>query len=403
MKTLRVVLIVVAVIAAISVVTYLNRSRESQGELVSKVKRSAQPVRTQLVAPCTLDETVTHTGTLAAVRDVTLSAEVSGKVLRKVKDLGDRCRRGEVLLQLDRESYRIALLQAEAALRQARAQVEQARREHQRSTALAKRSAVSSQTVERAQTAVHTGSAGVKQAEAAVQLARRNLRETTIRCPFGGTMADTMVELGQTVGPQTPLARVVDTSTLKLRLSVSAAELGRLKVGMTASLVDPTQPGRPFAGKVSRLGVAGDPATHTFPVEVEVPGGEGGPSPGQVVRATIKIATHEQVLAVPEEAIVAGGLFVVRKSKAHRVTVATGARVGDQVVVTNGIARGDEVVIVGAQALEDGAAVEVVARSGAKPARSGAKPARSGAKPPEKPPEKPPAASAQKPPQPQAQ
>jgi len=273
---------------------------------------------------------------------------------------------GEILLQLDSESYRIALLQAEAALRQAVAQADQAGREHQRTTTLARRSAVSNQSVERAGTAVQTGRAAVKQAEAAVLLARRNLRESTIRCPFAGTVADTMVELGQTVGPQTPLARIVDTTTLKLRLSVSVHELGRLRVGMAATLVDPTQPGRRFAGKVSRLGVAGDPATHTFPVEIEVPGGD--PSPGQVVRAQISVASHARTFTVSEEALVEGALMVVRGGKARRVRVTAGARVGSRVLISAGLAAGDEVIVVGNQGLEDGDPVEVVARSGHAPA-----------------------------------
>jgi RND family efflux transporter MFP subunit len=159
---------------------------------------------------------------------------------------------------------------------------------------------------------------------------------------------------------------VVDASTLELRLGVSAAERGRLRVGMPADLVDPTQPGRPFSGKVSRLGVAGDPATHTFPVEVEVPGGADGPSPGQVVRATIKVATHADVLAVPEAALVDDGVFLVREGRARRAAVTASAGIGGRVVVTAGIATGDEVVVVGNHGLEDGAKVEVVSRSTAK-------------------------------------
>jgi membrane fusion protein (multidrug efflux system) len=155
----------------------------------------------------------------------------------------------------------------------------------------------------------------------------------------------------------------VATDLLKLRLSVSAAELGRLKIGQPVRLFDPTHAGRGYQGKVARLGVAGDPTTHTFPVEVEVPGGAEGPSPGQVVRATVHVATHAAVLAVPEDAIVKSAVFVVQQGTARRIPVSLGPQVAGLVIVTQGLSPDDEVVIVGSQGLEDGSAVEAVRRS----------------------------------------
>jgi len=377
-SSLRIVIGAVLVALVIGGVTFYNRIKTSGGELVKTIKRERSPVRTEVLRPRDLTETVVHTGALAAQRDVTLTAEVVGKVIKKRLDLGDRCKRGQVLVQLDAESYRIALLQAAAVLSQGQAQLSQARRDLERTRQLVKRSTMAAQTLERAQTAVQTAGAGVKQAEASVRLARRNLRETSIRCPFDGTVAEVRVDVGQLVSQQTPVARVISAARLKLQVKVPAADLGRLKVGQKVALVDPAQPSVHYTGTVERLGVAGDRVTHNFPVEVTVPTSGGVPRPGQVVRSTIVVAEHRQVLTVPEHAVVRQGgaatVFVVRGGKAEQVALNLGPRVGQRYIVRSGLAAGDGVIFVGHQGLSPGAPVEVVGAPGEAKAGAGGEP-----------------------------
>ena len=362
----RILILVVLVVVVVGVVTFLNRLEKGRGELVKEVTRTRSPVHTLVASPTTLSEIVTHTGALQANRDVVLTPEVAGKVIRTHKELGDRCRRGEILVQLDQEGYRIALQDAEAARRQSQAQLTQARRNLARAGKLAKQSAVAVETVERAETAVRTAEALGGRADAATNLARRNLRKTSVRCPFDGVVARRLVEQGQAVAQQTPLARLVDNSRLKLQVKVSAADLARVRVGQPVTLADPSRPADSFGGKVSRLGVAADQVTHTFPVEVVVEGEASRKArTGQVVRASIQVALHRDVLAVPVDAVVqsAGGaprLYLMRKREALRVTVTLGPRIGRRVIVRAGVDSGDEVIIEGHHGLKPGAAVEKV-------------------------------------------
>lgn len=386
-SSLRIVIGAVFVALVIGGITFYNRVKSSGGELVETLKRDKTPVRTEVLRPQDLKETVLHTGALAAQRDVTLTAEVVGKVIKKHKDLGDSCKRGQALLQLDAESYRIALLQADAVLRQGQAQLAQAKRDLERTRQLAKRSTVAAQTVERAHTAVQTARAGGKQAEASVRLARRNLRETSIRCPFDGTVAEVTADVGQLVSQQTPVARVISAGSLKLQVKVPAADLARIKVGQRVDLVDPANPSLRYTGTVKRLGVAGDRVTHNFPVEVTVPTKDGVPKPGQVVRSTIVVAEHRQVLTVPDHAIIRQGdavsVFVVRRAKAVKSPLTLGPRVGQRFIVQAGLSAGDRVILVGHQGLEPGAAVEVVGEPGRK-AKAPPRNAPQGDRPPKK-------------------
>ncbi len=390
----------IVLVGGIGTVTYFNRAKRGNGELVQAVERERAPVRVLTLQASSIEEILEHTGVLEADRDITITAEVSGKIRRKLKRMGDACNKGEALFQLDAESYRIAQSQAQAQLKQSQIQRIQAARDHRRTATLAQRKVIAGAALDRADTALKTSDASVQRADAALRLARRNLRETIIRCPFSGRVAETMADLGQVIVPQAPLARLVDTSQLKLKLKVSSAELARLEVGQTVSLHDPSLPAdrrRTFTGKIARLGVAADPATRTFPVEVTVPGDSApqqqqermsaAPRPGQVVRSMIVIAHHRDVLVVPESAVAAapGGertVHVVEQGRVARRTVSLGAHIRDRVVVTRGLRPGEQVIVAGQHGLKPGAAVTAV---NASPTTGAAEAATAGAKrPPQK-------------------
>ena len=86
----RILILVVLVIVAVGVITFLNRLQKGRGELVKEIKRTRTPVHTLVLTPADLTEEVTHTGALQANRDVVLTPEVAGKVTRVHLELGDR-------------------------------------------------------------------------------------------------------------------------------------------------------------------------------------------------------------------------------------------------------------------------------------------------------------------------
>jgi membrane fusion protein (multidrug efflux system) len=351
-------------VVAVGVVTFLNRATQTSGVLVSEVTQSSRPVQTLTVVPRRFDETFDSSGVLRAKRDVTLMAEVMGSARTVHRDLGDACKAGDPLVQLGTETYGAAAQQARAALEQARVGKTQAEQDLGRVKALSEHGAVAPQELERATNAVRAANAAVQQAEAAVRIAQRPVHDSTVRCPFDGAVAQRLVEVGQLVGPQAPLFRIVDTSELTLSVYVSAAVIARVRDGQPVRLVDATAPDLAYVGKVSRRGVAADPNTHTFPVEVSVPGGAQGPRPGQVLRVSIVIAEHEHALAVPwdslRDAFREPSVFVARSGKAARVAVRLGPRLGNDVIVAAGLSAGDNVIVVGQEALGDGDAITQV-------------------------------------------
>ena len=352
---------------AVGAATWTNRTQRSENGLITEVAVSRRPVRVVEVQPVDLTETLETTGLLLPNRDVVLTAEVGGKVRRVFKQLGEPCRKGELLVKLNGEGYQIARAQAQAQVQQAEAALDHARRDLQRIEQLRDEAAVAAQQLDAMEVAARSAAATLEQARAGQRAAARNLRETRITCPFGGHVAARMVEMGQMVDPRTPLARLVDVETLKLSLSVTGDQLARIRLGQEVALVDTARPLQRFSGTVSRLGVAAEESTRTFPVEVSVEQPSGGLRAGQVVRSSLTLGDYPGVLAVPIDAVLRQGerpsLFVVREGRAHRLPVSLGAQVRDRVIVASGLSAGDRVVAMGSEGLEQGAEVMVLSGS----------------------------------------
>jgi RND family efflux transporter MFP subunit len=223
-------ILVVLFFGAIAGATWVNRTQRSGNGLVTDVDVSRRPVRVTEVKPVDLIETLETTGLLLPNRDVVVTTEVAGKVQRVYKELGDPCRNGELLVRLDGEGYQIALAQARAQVQQAEVALDHAQRDLKRIERLREEAAVAPQQLDAMEGTARSAAATLEQARAGQQAAERSLRETRITCPFGGHVAERMVEVGQMVDPRTPLARLVDVGRLKLSLSVTGDQLARIRL-----------------------------------------------------------------------------------------------------------------------------------------------------------------------------
>jgi RND family efflux transporter MFP subunit len=358
--------IIVLALLGIGILTYRNRGSLVSTEEVSKVVIQKRPVQTVVLAPQTLQEQLFATGVLGAKQDVVMQSEVAGRVKKVHKQLGEKCRRGETLVQLDPETYQISLAQAKAMVGQSKVRLDQAKRDWDRMEELKESAVATAQQLDQAEGSRNTAAAALDQAQAALRASQRNLRETNIKCPFSGFVAEQKVEVGQTVGPNIPVARLVDLRKLKLTLNVTSGALSRIKVGQTVELYDPALPDKTYGGAVSRLGVAADANTRNFPVEVLVDESKSGLRAGQIIHATLTLQEHVDVISIPVDALIktieGDKAFVVSDGKAKQVSVRIGPQIGEQIIVVEGLKKGDEVISVGGQELQDDTEVEVIRR-----------------------------------------
>jgi RND family efflux transporter MFP subunit len=210
---------------------------------------------------------------------------------------------------------------------------------------------------------------GYQTAAANARSLAERLERATVRAPFDGVIEDRMVEVGTMVAPGTPVARIIDVNPVKVIAGVPERYAGAISRGAPADLVFVALRDRDFAGRVSFIGAAVDPASRTVPIEVAAPNPGGLLHPGMVAEVRIASAQRQDALVVPQQALQRSedGYYVyvvvdgddgprvearpvsLGESQAGWVPVDAGLEAGDRVVVVGQmqVAAGDRVNIVG--------------------------------------------------------
>lgn len=165
---------------------------------------------------------------------VQVSPDVSGLITKiRVRD-NQKVKRGQVLFEIDRDRFSVALDQAMANANVQRALLAQARREAARNHALA--DLVSGETSEQGRARVEQGEAALAQAEAAVRLARLNLERTSVLSPVDGYVNDRLPRLGDYVTAGRPALAMVDSTSFHVEGYFEETKLHRIQVGSAADI-----------------------------------------------------------------------------------------------------------------------------------------------------------------------
>lgn len=320
--------------------------------------------------PATVVRQVPTSGQVTAWEEIQVGTELTGVRFETVLvEVGDRVRKGQVLLRLDARTAEAQLTRAVAAVTEARAALELAAARARRTQALAAEALVPAQDVDDVVAAEARARAQLDTAEATRQTAALQVEFAVVVAPADGTVAARSAQPGQMVG-NAELLRLIRDGRLEWRAELDERDLLQVALGATASVV--AADGSPVAGRVRRIAPGIDLARRTGTVYVDLP------APG-VLRAGTFAAGHIVVgtataLTVPLEAVVrrdgrAYVFLVDAQQRARERLVDLGADVGDAVEIRQGLQEGEAVVARGAGFLNDG---DLVRESTAPAAGSGA-------------------------------
>lgn len=289
------------------------------------------------------------TGTIES-RITRISPRISGRVLKVLVEEGQSVKPGDVLVELDHDYLDLQLRQAEATVAQAKAQLEllkigarsedisqaeqqlkqaeinlaQARRDAERFINLFQKGSVTLKQKEEAENRlaiaeaqyaqakenleklrnlarpeeIKAAEARVAQAEAAVELLKKNIEDSIIICPVEGVVTERAVEPGELVNPGTTLVTISCLDPVYLWVYVSEKELGWVKLGQTAEVKIDSFPDRSFEGKIiyispeaeftpKNIQTREDRVKLVFAVKIEVKNPEGRLKPGLPAEAYI--------------------------------------------------------------------------------------------------------------------
>ena len=340
--------ITIATSLALGSITLLTSCGKSAAPQPSAPKESApREVQVTRAALRPMERTLQVVGTLAAQNEATVAAQVAGQLEKNLVDLGDPVKAGQEIALIDTTSY-AALASASAAnLARANASAANAAQNLKRAEDLQREQIASTSDLEAAVADAARTRAEVKAAEANDAVARLAVDRSRVKAPFDGIIAERLASPGDYLAVGTPIARLVQTDPLRLRLEVPEREAGAVRVGQSVRVFLDGDTNR-YHGQLSRIAPAIRADNRMLPVEADVPN-PGGLRAGLFVRAQIVITEPTETLSVPANAIVTfAGLekvVTVTGGKAAEKAVTTGRRDNDWVEILAGLDAGETLVL----------------------------------------------------------
>jgi RND family efflux transporter MFP subunit len=370
---------------------------------------AAIPIDTTTLQRISIQRQVDLSGTLLSPDQARVSSEVAGIILDVPVQLGSEVRPRDILVRLDTRELQLAVDRAESALRQVEAQLgidrgqdrqppaddqiasirqavanrDDARNAFKRAEQLHGRGLMSQVDYDTSETRLKVAEANYQAAidsalslkaslqdrRAAFELAQKKLNDALVRAPVAGSIAERLVQPGEYIRENTPVATIVQMNPLKLKTAIQERHAGLIRGGQTVEFFVEAFPDRKFTGKIAYVSPAVDQTTRTFPVEAIVDNPDRVLKPGFFAKGTALTKVDANVLAAPETAIstLAGvsTVYVIENDKARQQQVSLGARQEGLVEILAGLTGDETLATTNLNQLATGVAVRVE-RSGSR-------------------------------------
>jgi len=302
---------------------------------------------------------LTAVGSLEAVQGVTVTAELSGKVVDIAFEPGAYAGAGELLVQQDISSETAQLRADEATLALKKANFDRSKE------------LLAEKVTTRA--AYDQALAEYKQAQAAIDNIRSVIAKKTIRAPFAGRLGIRQVNLGQILEGGEPIVSLQSLDPIFVNFSLPQEDVARIALGLTVRVATDALPGDEIEGLITAISPQVDEATRNIRVQATVENLQEKLRPGMYATVSVILPAKEDVLVIPTTAVLyapySDSVFVLEETpaegevasglKLRQQFVRLGEQRGDFVAVTAGLKPGDTVVSTGVFKFRNGQNVVV--------------------------------------------
>ncbi len=310
MKKIIIAAIIVILIGIGLLIFFMNKN--------GKVKYTTAPVQIGSIRA-----TVTATGTVNAVKTVSVGTQVSGTLKELHVDYNSRVKKGQVIAEIDPamlqaqvDKAKADMLAAKANVEKAKAALEDSKRTWERNQQLFSKNLIARSDLDTSETAflsnkaqVSAAQAQVAQTEASLRYAQTNLGYTRIVSPVDGIVVSRNVDVGQTVAAsfQTPTLFSIaqDLTKMQIETSIDEADIGRIEAGQEVEFTVDAYPDNTFHGTVDEVRIAPVTVSNvvTYVVIVKVDNGDLRLKPGMTANVSIIVANRDRVLKIPNAAL----------------------------------------------------------------------------------------------------
>jgi len=294
---------IVGIVIVLMVIFNLTKSRGNTIEVsVEKVERGD------------ITKTVSGSGYVQPELDVDIAARISAELIKLHVIEGDEVKKGQLLVELDRQRYEAQVEQAESQQMSARAALKKAEADYTRTRDLFEKELTSQADLDAVEAQRMSAESQLRQAAAYLKQARDDLAKTRLVSPIDGTVTRLLKEEGEiAVGSQfqaDPIMTVSDLSRMEVLAEIDENDVVLVDLGQETDIEIDAIPDTVFKGRVSEIahtattrGRGTQEQVTNFEVKIAVTSQVEKLRPGMTATVDIRTETHEQILYVPIQCV----------------------------------------------------------------------------------------------------
>ena len=319
-----------------------------------------------------VERIISTIGTLELEDDVQVATEVSGLIKEVRFKEGQEVNPGDALVVLDPANFQLNLDKAKTALDKAKSNLGLAEENYKRNQTLREKDLISEQEYQELATVFENARSDFAGAQTNCRIAQRALDSSVIKAPsdennktkYTWEIQRKLVSIGEYLNTGSPVAELVNRTTLKLRFTVPEREAGYLAQDKTIRFTVPAMPGKEFEARIFYIGPNIIESTRAVIVKAYFD------NAGRILRAGYSAnvrfigETSEKAMMIPRRAlrfdVDKSYVLVVVDGMLLRKDVVVGIEKDDYVEITSGLGLADMVVVRSGSFLENGSKVEIV-------------------------------------------
>jgi len=303
----------------------------------------------------------TFTGIVEARVQSDLGFRVGGKIQERCVDVGQRVRKGQILMRLDPEDLKLAAAAEQSVVEAARAKYTQDKADEARFAELVKSGAVSRQEYDHARAALDGAKAQLDAAEAQARVSNNSSEYAVLVADADGVIVRTLSEQGQVVAAGQTVIQLAHDGPREALINLPEGVRPELDTTASARLYGRDQT---YQARLRQLSDAADPASRTFEARYVLEGEAASTPLGSTVtiELLVKQDSGDRSIMLPVGAVYdrgnGPGVWIVDNKSEVKFRPVTIASIGrEEAVVSDGIGVGEKVVALGAHLLHEGQVV----------------------------------------------
>jgi membrane fusion protein, multidrug efflux system len=336
--------------------------------LLTNCKKSVQnysaelevPVSVKEISPGTIEAFINSTGSVYALKDVTLSTETTGKyrlqtnpATGKPYALGDKVKEGDVIIRIEDKEYENSI-----RIKSIELDLEISKQELEKQKSLYEKGGVTLRELKDAEIQEMN-------TEYEMENAQLNLAKMSVKAPFDGTIVNfPYFTPGTRISSGTEVLRVTNSKKLYLEANLPEKYFPEVKENMNVYITNYNVPDDTLHGVISQIAPAIDPDARTFKTFITIDNSAGLLLPGMFVKADLVVKRSENAIVIPKDIIKGRGrvqsVFIAESGYSRERRITTGIENNDYVEVVDGLNMGDKLITRGYETLRDRSKLKIV-------------------------------------------